>query len=605
MYKSLTAALVLLPGLAQASNEIPRIVITATGYPISAREALVPVEVFDAEDISRSSARDLGEVLSLANGLEVARNGGPGQPASLFTRGTESDHTLVLVDGVPVNSATVASAAVQHIDSQLLQRVEVVKGPQSTLWGSGAMGGVISVDTITPFASGTRAGVSLEAGERATRRVSARWSHGSDNASLGLGVARYETDGLPTLDISDIASPHENTSLALSGGLRGEGVEVEASHWQARGETGYLAFTYPAPSFDLVLQPVSQDFLNSVSQLTLAWSPAENVDSRLQFSLARDHIDQNDSIDFAHTDRRTLTWRNIVRLANGDRLNAGAELGWEEAAIESFGSAYTGTTDQQAVYFQYDGRRGPHQLLAGMRLLEHEDAGSHATWNLGYGYRLSADTLLKANASTGFRYPTAVERFVFSPNPDLRPERSRALELGVSHAFDPGQELDISLFATRIDDLIVSTGVFPNTINVNVDRAEIGGAEAAYRLRRGPWQLHASVLAQDPVDRSDDSRLLRRARFTAKLRIDYLAGQNSAGIEVSHSGARRDIDGVDFTPATTDAYTVVNLNANRRLDRNWTLFGRVENLFDTDYELASRYRTPGRTLAAGIRFDLE
>ena len=605
MKKTLTLIFALSPLLGHADTELPQIVVSATGYPISAHEALIPVEVFDRDDIQRNSANDLGELLRLSNGLELGRNGGPGQTTSLFFRGTESDHNLVMINGVAMNSATVASAAIQNVDPQLLQRVEVVKGPQSTLWGSGAIGGVVSVNTLPSFEPGTRYFASGEHGRYETERLSAGFSHADGRTGISLAASHFATDGFEILPGATDDSDHENTSFNAAIRQRYDTLTFAASHWQSRGTTDYQSFTYPAPAFSLVLVPVSQDFLNSVSSLSLEGEIVSGINRELQLSFARDRIDQNDSTDYAYTDRTTLTWRNIAELNENDILNFGAEAAWEEADIESFGSSYDGTTDFQAVYAQYDATRGKHQFLTGARLLNHEDAGRRTTWNLGYGYHLTDGTILKANAATGFRFPTATERFVFSANPGLRPEKSRAIEVGMTHLIGQTQQIDVSLFRTKINDLIVSTGIFPNTTNVNINEARIKGIEVAYRLRQGPWALDTSVIRQDPRDLSNDQKLLRRARLSAKTRLDYTVDRFSVGGELIYSGQRNDIDALDFSDTTTDRYTLVNIRGSYKLDREWTAFAKLENLFNEDYELAARYNSPGRALSVGIRYQSE
>ncbi len=603
--KRLITALLAFPALGHAATELADIVVSATGYPISANDALVPTEVFDRDAIERSNAVDLAELLRLANGLELGRNGGPGQTTALFFRGTESDHNLVLVNGVAMNSATVASAAIQNVDTQLLRRVEVVKGPQSTLWGSGALGGIVNVDTLPVVEAGTRAFASAEYGRYASERVSAGMRHGNGTSGLSLAASYFTTDGYTMLDDASDDSGHDNTSFSAGFRHAGDGLTFAASHWQAEGTTEYQRLSFPAPSFSLSLVPVSQDFLNSASTLAVEGEIADHIVSTLQLGLARDHIDQNDDDDFAHTDRTTLAWRNIADLGDDAVLNLGIEAAWEQADIESFGARYDGTTQSQAIYAQYDTTRGRHHWLAGARLLHHEDAGRHGTWNLGYGYRLTPETLLKANVATGFRFPTATERYVFSANPGLRPERSRALELGLSHRIDASQQLDISLFRTDIDDLIVATGVFPNTVNANIAEARIKGVELTYRLRHGPWSLDASLLRQQPRDRGNDDRLLRRARSSAKARLDYSNTRIGIGGELIYSGERDDIDGISFARTTTDDYLLLNLHGDYRLDRDWSAYVKLDNLFDQDYELAAGYNSPRRALTLGIRFQSE
>ena len=603
MYKHLgAAALAILTGPSLAEDRLPDIVVTATGYPISAEEALVPTAVITRREIEQSPAQDLGELLNQVSGLEVARNGGPGQATSLFLRGTESDQNLVMINQVPINTATVASASLGTLDTQLLQRVEVVKGPQSTLWGSGAIGGVIDVSTLQDIAPGSHSFASAGFGRHGMRRLAAGVSHRDADLSATLGASYLQTDGIRTLTASTQASPYDNTSVNLALGRDVGALHLQATHWQTQGTSHYEDFTYPAPTFSLVLVPVSQDFLTSVSTLALNGTLGPDIDSTLQYSLLRDHIDQNAGSDHAHTDRHTLAWRNIVELDNRDVFQFGVQASHEKADILSYGSSYRGATDYQEGWLQYDLTRGAQHVLAGARVLNHEDAGRHLTWSLGYGYHLSPATLLKASLATGFRYPTAVERYMWSANPDLRPERSRALEIGLSHRLDAAQLVELSVFRTDIRDLIVSTGVFPNTKNVNVNEARITGLEAGYRYARGAWSLDSSLIFQDPQDLSNDTRLLRRARFSTKAGLGYNAGPLDARLEAIYSGKRRDVDGLSFVPTSTAPYLLLNLHAGWRLEKGLSLYADIENLADRDYQVVSQYNTPGRTLSFGIRY---
>lgn len=593
MSRHLLAGITLLPAAVLAQGDI---VITITGYAMSAEKALVPVEVLEREDIVNASTSDIGDLLRLSNGLELGRAGGTGQQTSLFFRGTESDHNLVMVNGVPINGANVGSASLGTLDTQLLQRVEVVKGPQSTLWGSSAIGGVTNISTMPTARQGNSAFASAGYGSKNTARISAGFNHRDDDTALSLGIARHSTDGLPTLRTVTFDSGYENTSFNLGASHTGNGTVLEASHWHTQGTTDYT---------DFQLSPVSQDFVTSVSSLSIGGKLAQGIDSRLQLSHLRDHIDQNNSTDFTRTDRTTLAWRNVATLDNRDKFSFGAEANWEKADYSSFNIYnYQGTTHSQAVFGQYDATRGKHHTIAGARLLNHQDAGRHATWNLGYGYQATPATRLKANVSTGFRYPTATERFVFSPNPNLRPEKSRALELGLSHRIDRAQQIELSLFHTEIDDLIVATGVWPNTRNVNVDEARIQGMEAAYKLRNGPWRLNTSVVFMNPRDLSNNRQLLRRARVSGTARLDYDRSRIHAGAEVIYSGKRDDVQALfPYGATTTDAYTLINLHAAYDLGEALQLFGRLDNALNEDYELAADYNTPGRTLFAGIRYE--
>jgi len=190
----LPLALLLGPASLAAAENLETLVVTATGYPVSLSQAPAGLSVITRDEIRNSPALDIADLLRFHTGLEIGRNGGPGQATSLFIRGTESDQNLVMIDGVPINSGSVGSAALQHIDPRLIERIEIYKGPRSTLWGSGAIGGVVNIIT-RDGGKGTDWGGSLEGGEENSWRANARTSYGDERKRFSAALAHQRTDG--------------------------------------------------------------------------------------------------------------------------------------------------------------------------------------------------------------------------------------------------------------------------------------------------------------------------------------------------------------------------------------------------------------------------
>lgn len=589
-FNKLLLALGLAPLAAWAEPNVPEI-ITVTAFPMSLDEVLASAEVISQDELQSTAATDLADILRFHSGIEIGRNGGPGQQTSVFIRGAESDHTLIMIDGVPINSGSVGLGAIQNISPQAIERVEVVKGPQSVLWGSGAIGGVINVITRKARGQGLSYGGMLEVGSDSTVQTGAHIAQASDKLALDASLYYQQTDGMPTMAASSIDSGYDNLTGNLGLVLDAGDSSITARHWQTQGNTEYL---------DYFLNPLDQDFLNSASRLGWSMPLADAWQTGLDLSYVRDFIEQNQSDEAVRTRRTELKWQNQIKLDGQSNLVAGANVDREKVESEGGWSPYDEQTDYWEAFGQYDTwLAAGHHLNLGGRYLDHDTAGSHFTWNLGYGIDLTDSTRLSANAATGFKIPTANERFGYGGNPDLKPEESTSYELTLRHQLDQAQSINLALFRNDIDNLIQWVLVNPpwEGYNQNIAETRIEGVELGYNLSSGGWSLDLGATWQDPQDLTTDSQLLRRAKFNFDTRLSYAWDGLTIGSSLLYSGERKDFGGV-----TLDPYWLVNLDATYSLDSNWSIYTKVENLLDEDYELASGYNTPGLAAYVGIRY---
>ena len=403
----------------------PEVVVTATRVPTPLDEVLAPVVVIDRATIERSNAGDTADLLRFHAGLEIARNGGPGQPTSLFIRGAESNHTLVLVDGVRINPGTIGLPALQNIAPDMIERIEVVKGPRSTLWGSDAIGGVVNIITRR----GARDGWVVEAGygDYETKRASASGGVAlGERADLDVGVSWTDSAGFPTRTFDDTDRGYDNLSANVA--LRADlgPAEVTLQHWRAEGTSEYS---------DFFLTPVDQDFLTSSTAASVRLPVGENGEARIALSHLEDEIDQNQSPDFLETRRDTLDAQYDWKLSDVHAPGVGVMYTREDASSESYGEGFDADTDAVNVYVQDRITAGPHLALLALGYTDHDTAGSAVTWNAEYGYTFNAQrTRVFALAGSGFRAPDASDRYGFGGNPDLEPEQSDNYEIGVRHA---------------------------------------------------------------------------------------------------------------------------------------------------------------------------
>jgi vitamin B12 transporter len=579
----------LLSGSGTALAELPPIFITAGRTAESIEETLYSTSAVDREQIERQLPRDVGETLGRLPGIQIGRNGGPGQASSVFIRGAASDHTLLLIDGVPANSGTVGSPALQHLMADQVGRIEVVRGPASTLYGSGAIGGVVQI--LTPrVEDGTSVRVALGGGSEASRHVSGSLAHGGDSLFARLALSRRDTGGYPVRpSLSPLDRGYENSSINGNLGAAIGKLDVELGYLRSEGLVEYIDFFGSA---------ADQDTLNSVARLALAYSPAANWDTRLLLARARDEIDENQSSDFATTRRDYLDWQNTVSITDRHLLVAGVSASWTDTELLSFGRGYDERIRSIEYYLQDTIDLGNTRVQIGGRVIDNEQYGDNYTWNLAVGHELTQKTRLHANAGTAFRAPSANDLYGFGGNPDFDPETSTSTEVGITHALTPSHTLRLVGFRTEIRDLIETD---PTTYTVTqTEQARIIGLEFGYAHQSADWSWSLDYTYMEPRNLDVDQLLARRARNTLDAALGYRQALWWYEARLRYQGERRDSR---FSDTMLAAYTTVDLAAGYRLGPATSITARVQNLFDEDYELNATYPAQGRFIGAELRYD--
>jgi len=583
----------LLPAAPSGAEPIDPVTVTATRVEMPASRALGSVDILTREELDRLVAADLGDALRLRSGVEVARLGGAGHQTSIFLRGTESNHVLVLVDGLRINPGTIGSAAIQNIAPELVERVEVVKGPRSALYGTDAIGGVIHVITRQGRDAGAR--VQAGYGRHDTRTASLSAGFGGEAIGGSVGAAWQDSAGFPTRAGDSNDRGYEHRSFAVA--LRGEAGPAELSlrAWHAAGTLGYS---------DFFLAPVDQDYENAAFGAGAAFAPTGVWDTRVTVGRALDEIEQIQSADFLRTRRWTLDWQNNFALSGRQLLSTGLLWQDEDADAESFGLPYRSVIETRQFWLQHQFEAGRNRLLLAAAWTDHETFGGHLTWNAEYGFAFGERALVTIAAGTAFRAPDATDLYGFGGNAWLEPEESESLELGWRLRIGERQTVAVTLFRNDIDQLIEFVVTDPVTFegeNRNVERARIEGAEFSWRYEGEAWSARAGATLQDPRDEQTGTRLLRRARANVTLAVARRFGAHELALDLLRAGERRDFGFPD--PVSLSAYWLAILSARIALGEDWTILARAENLFDEDYELARGFNTMGRSLFVALRHE--
>jgi len=551
------------------------IVVTATRTEIPLSNATVPVTVITREDIELSLATDLAELLRFEAGIDLGRNGGPGQSTSIFLRGTESNHTLVLIDGVRMNPGTLGGAAIQHIAPEIIERIEIVKGARSALFGTDAIGGVINI--ITRRAADAYIESSIGSGSFNTHSGHVSGGNHGVDGEFGITLNWQETDGYAPRTDSDIERGYDNLS-ANAYAVRSIGNnDISIRHWQTEGNVEYL---------DFFLAPVDQDFTNSTTAIGLNSKFAERGSSKLILSLMRDEILQNQTDDFVKSDRLSLDWQYSHAFSE-HTLTAGLFASDEDTSSLSFGAGFDESTAVRAAFLQDQWSHANHRTFVALRLTDHETFGNHATWNVEYAYQINAAWTINTGLGHAFRAPDATDRFGFGGSANLTPELADEAQFGLR--FSPGarHNLEFELYANNIDDLIEFN---LQTFELqNIAKAEIRGTQLAYEYRGNGFVLRTEVLQQRADNAVTGERLLRRAEETATISYTQDIGAHRVGLSVVASGDREDFGGIRL-----DGYVLANLSGQIRLSDALALHARIENLLDSEYETAANFRMQER-----------
>jgi vitamin B12 transporter len=602
---SLGMAAALISHPASAQDELEETVVTATRTPVPLDAIGTPVIVITRADIERSLASDVSELLHGQAGLEISRNGGRGQTTTLFTRGTDSNHTVVLIDGVRINPGTIGGAALQNIAPESIERIEIVKGPRSSLYGTDAIGGVVQLFTRGAAKDGFSAGATY--GSNASQQVFSDGAFGiGDQFRVGLGASHDESEGIPVFvdSVSDRGYRNVTGRVSLEYSP-GENLSFRARGWRATGRTEYAENDFFTGDFI----DRSNDFETSVYSAEVDYRSTEGLGARVTYSRAVDDIDQLQAnfagFDFAHTRRDSIDAQLDLPDFGTHALSFGVQFSDEDTEANSFGTTFDEGTSVTQAFVQDQFEIGKVNTRVALGGVDHETFGSELTWNAEVGVGFATGTRVALAGGKAFRAPDSTDRFGFGGNPQLQPEVSRQVELTIRQKLGEHQQLSLSAFDNRIRDLINYVVLDPITFdgeNQNIDRARIKGVELGWSFTGDAWRARAELTLQDPRDESDDTRLLRRSREALSVALNRDVGPLDLGVDVVASGNRKDFG---FPTVTLDSYTLVNATARWRVSPQFTLQGRFENLFDEDYAFAEGYRTEGRTYTIGVRYSFD
>lgn len=574
----------------------PEIVVTATRTPIDASQVAASTTVISRQDIEERQVDTLPELFRGIPGVDVVETGGPGKTTTLFLRGTESDHVLVLVNGVRVGSVSAGLTSFEVIPVEHIERVEIVRGPRASQWGSEAIGGVIQIFTRSGEGletGGARYEAGAGAGSYGTYKGHASAAGGNGWSHYQASVAYLDTGGFdarqPIPGDFGFDQPdddgYDNLSFHLRGGHRfSDDFDIETFLLRAEGTS----------EFDGSFQDQS-DFVQQVFGARANWQLADVLGMRFRIGENRDET-ENFAPDgsFASrfdSKRQEASLITDFEPAMGHLFNVGVD--YRDDQLDSNNAFTESSRDNTGLFTQYLGTFGIHNLAVSLRHDDNEAFGSESTGGLGWSTNLDAGIKLYASYGTAFKTPSFNE--LFFPgfgNPDLDPETSESVELGIE-----GRARwawwSLRAYRTEIDDLIATvfdpaTGTaFPR----NVDQARIDGIEAEIETALAGFDVAAGLNLMDPEDRETGNQLPRRPKTSLTLEVNRRFERLRLGGRLVAQDDR--FDDVDNT-IEVDSFVTVDLTADYQLRPDLFLRGKLGNVFDEDYETVATFNSPGR-----------
>lgn len=588
-----------------SAEEIPlyygdEIVVTATRTPQSAGALLNDVTVIGRDEIARSGQSSLTEILQTVPGVEITANGGLGATSTIMLRGANANHTLILVDGMRLGSATSGMTAIEHIPADLIERIEILRSPASGLYGADAVGGVIQIFTKSGRGA-PRLNLSAGLGSNNLQTVTGGYGGESAGTAFHVQLGHTATDGFSAANPTALF----NSFNPDRDGYRNSHLSATAEHVIDSDHSIGLTAFHSDGTIHFDQGPTSDDFTQQVLDSYTIYS-RKQVNADWQ-SLFRYGISSDDATTWGlnpsvfRTAQTMLTWQNDVRVGSGTAI-AGAE--YVEQKVDGSTAFSMDKRTISSLLAGYHGIFGKHLAQVNVRYDNNSQFGTQDTGSISYGYRLTDAWKISATAGKSFKAPTFNDLyfpftdfgwgFTYQGNPNLKPEKAfnRELRLNYQHGKQAG---GISYYENRIDNLI-DPGI---SAPVNLGMAKIHGVEVTFAGEIAGMRASASLNAQSPKAEETGLWLPRRSDKHGSVKLERGFGFWTAGGEAVFSGSRYD-DAANTRKLA--GYGIANLYASYAIDKEWAVRGRVNNLFDKNYTLATGFNTPGANLFVGLEY---
>ncbi|MBF6042025.1 TonB-dependent receptor [Pseudomonas sp. P154a] len=597
--------------------KLPDVLITANRQVEARNDSSAANTVFTREDIDRLQPNSITDLLSRVPGVQVAQTGGRGSLPGVYIRGTQSAQSLVLVDGQRIGNSTSGDSNLQHINIEQVERVEVLRGSRSVIYGSDAIGGVIQIFTRRGDEQGLQPRLHVGFGSNQTWERSLGLSGGDDKTRFNLGASLNETAGINRThqsypsDSDHDEYRNQSVSFSISHALTDD-LEIGANVLDNRGKSEFdnPFGRFDSTTFESVQQQPYSDFEVSSVSSYLDARVNDIWKTRVEFGHSENRektLDKlSDERSVFNTYRDSVNWQNDLTLNDRNSLLLGGD--WYEDRINSTTAFDEDSRWNRAAFVQHHYRADSFSTELGLRHDENQQFGGQNSWSGTLTVPVNPDNDVLLTYSEGFRAPTFNDLYYpdFS-NPDLKPETSKSYELQWRSQLTENSRLEASLYRTDLEDAIIFGS---NSRPENVASARINGFEAALKQELFGWQSNLGVAIIDPRDRDTGHTLARRARRTLSLDLDRQFDR--LGLGASWQAVSSSYDDLN-NQQPLGGYALLGVRSSWELDREIKLELKLDNLLDKGYSRALYshdgseygYREEGRALMFGVTWTPE
>lgn len=598
-------------GEADASTALDNVLVSATRTATPLDESLASATVITSAEIDSRQVLSFQDLLNGEAGVQVVNNGGLGKVSSMFLRGNNSDQVMVLVDGVRMGSSTLGTTAFQYLPVDQISRVELVRGPLSSLYGSEAMGGVIQIFTRQPTSDGVTFNADAGTGSHDTSTIGANVGGVSGPLSYGIGANNLTSNGFANCNGAPYVSPsspgggcfvydttpdgfHTVSGSAHLGYRFSDTADAEATILRSQGGTRY-AGSYTD----------HEDFVEQAASLAAHWSPSSAL--RLTAQLGQSHDNELDTLNFVEppgnlfdTTRSSASLQADYKMSGAQLLTFGGDYVRDKISSDTVFPVTS--RNVVGVFGEYQGTSGPQQLALSLRYDSNSQFGDKTTGSVQWGYHLGGGLRLVASYGTAFHAPEFDDLYYpFFGNPDLKPETSESYEVGLEQAAG-SERWSLHAFSSQVKNLISYDAVL--FAPENTDRARLRGVEFQGALKSGPWSANLTGAWLDARDRTTgsptyDNQLPRRARATGRLELARQWSAVRIAARVDAAGSRYD-DIANTEPL--GGYTTVDALVEVALSAAWTLQGKMGNATDRRYQTVLYYPQDRRNYFVTLRY---
>ena len=555
-------------------REYETITVVST-QPKTSNEIVFSVDKVGKDFLDKTQPKDLASLLRENLAIDVSTNGGLGQLSSVFLRGSNSNHTLVKINGVKINPSTAGGASIYNLDSELVYDIEIGHGPLSALHGSSAIGGVMNIST-RPLSSDSYSAFGINIGpDDYQKRILRHNQKISNNAFFNISYSKTSTDGFPVLSNTQLDRGYENSTYITYLEFDTYYGNLNFSSWSANGEVEYMLFG----------APVSQDYENYAHGLEFTSFIDSFLSYKLNLSTSKDLIRQNDEnflqqIDITNTKRDyievLISDLDIFNLS--DQLTFGLDIEDEQVKYSSYGTIYQEKIQTKSFFGNANVTFSKTSISASFRNTDHDTFNNNLSWTAEILRNINRSWQVGVLSGSSFRSPVSSELYGFGGNLNLEPEINKSKELSLKK-LNNNSNLKFSIFDNDLTNLINFD--YQDYVLKNISKSSNKGLEIRYDLKKDNWDFLLILKNQKPKD-NEGRQLLRRSKNLASLVLSKELRGILSTVSISSYGKR-----TDFGEIKLPSYNLVNLSFSKKLTNGIKVSLKVENILDKKYFTAA------------------